>query len=368
MGCLDENTVLELFHGRMHARAASAVHAHLNECAECRQLVAEVSKAEIQSGVRAAGSTTLPLGGGIDPIAFAATTPASTDESSATRTFVPGTVIADRYRLDSLLGEGGTGIVWAATHMLLGRPIALKFLKAGEPHDVKRFLREAKISAMWRHPHIVEVHDVFELEDGMCVMVMERLSGESLRARFRRERALSMPDLARVLLPVSDALALVHAQGVVHRDLKPENVFLAELPDGAQTVKVLDFGLAKLSSPEGGSSTAKLTRTGALLGTPYYMAPEQVFAEKDIDARADLWALGVILYEGLSGVRPIEGESFGHIFRAITTGQVVPLENRVPGLPPAIADLSRQLLQRDRRMRLADVRVLREVLSPFVQA
>jgi serine/threonine-protein kinase len=366
MGCVDENTVLALLHDGMESHARAVVNAHVDGCEACRLLIAELAR---QTPAVASGMRTLPLGGGLHPMVVAATLPADSGIThTASPALVPGTVIADRYRLDYPLGEGGTGVVWAATHMLMGRPIALKLLKATEPDDVRRFLREARLTAMLHHPNIVEVHDLLELPGGGCAMVMELLNGESLRTRFRRERTLSLPEAARLLLPIASALAAVHAQGIIHRDLKPENVFLQAHPDRDSreppTVKVLDFGLAK--SLEGGTgTTSKLTRTGALLGTPYYMSPEQVFAEKDIDARADLWALGVMLYEALAGVRPIEGTSFGQIFRVITTGTIRPLEQLVPGLPPPIAALVAGLLQRDRRARLADLGTVLGVLRAF---
>jgi serine/threonine protein kinase len=366
MGCVNENTVLDLLNGRLGETARVEVHAHLDGCEACRLLIVEMAQG--MSG-QAAGAQTLPLGGGISAIAMASTMLAEGDASVVPPSFSAGTVVAERYRLDALLGEGNTGVVWAATHLLLGRSVALKLLKTTQPDDHTRFLREAKLTAMLHHPNIVEVHDVLQFAPGACAMVMELLTGESLRARFRRERKGGLGELAHILLSIANALAAVHAQGIVHRDLKPENVFLAGAIGGRPppVVKVLDFGLAKsLAGANGGSSY--LTRTGALLGTPYYMSPEQVFAEKDIDARADFWALGVILYEGISGIRPVEGDTFGQLFRKITVGAIQPLEDVVPGVPPPLAELARGLLQRDRRSRLANIHTVIGILTPYAQA
>jgi serine/threonine-protein kinase len=278
-----------------------------------------------------------------------------------------GSVVAQRYQLDRLVGEGGMGVVWAATHLLTRKVVALKFLKGASPEHTKRFLREARIAGMLGHPNIVEVHDVLELpdDDGTPTMVMELLAGEALEARLRRG-PLSLDELIPLMLPVVSAVGSAHARGVVHRDLKPDNIFLSTNAMGATQVKVLDFGIAKLTATEGdAASTSGLTQTGAVMGTPYYMAPEQVFGEKSVDQRVDVWAIGVILYECLSGHRPIEGDNFGQIFKNIAMGDIVPLASRVPGLPPEVADLVGRMLSRDPGQRPIDLREVFAVLSRY---
>jgi eukaryotic-like serine/threonine-protein kinase len=382
--CPDENELLLFLSGGLEGDLAARINAHIDRCDACRQAVAAGARLGLSTasgevpmaapgpagrGVSPMGpATTLPLGG-MDPIGLGATTPAA-EVDFARPGYLPGQIVAERYRLEEHLGEGGIGVVCAATHLVLGRPVAIKFLKAAGPESVARFHREARITAMLRHPHIVDVHDVFDLPDGTCAIVMDRLTGESLHHRFRREGPQTVSAMASFLLPVASALGAAHAQGIIHRDLKPENIFLAIDAQGAWTVKVLDFGLAKAAAADGGfdPQTGKLTRTGALLGTPHYMAPEQVFAEKDVDVRADMWALGVILYEGLAGVRPVEGNSFGQIFRQVTMGQIVPLEARLPWIPAPVRDLVHQLLQRDRRSRPSDVRLVHDTLAPFFGA
>ncbi len=251
-----------------------------------------------------------------------------------------GTVIAGRFRLERRLGEGGMGVVWEAVHTVTRKPVALKFLKRTGHEDrraVGRFLREARAACAVRHPNVVEVHDVLDLPDGLPVMVMELLTGETLAQRIARERVLPLPELARIMGHVCSAVGCAHALGIVHRDLKPENIFLAA---SGSDVRVLDFGIAKLTATEGDAAhTGATTGTGAILGTPYYMAPEQLFGEKDVDHRADIWALGIIFYEALSGVRPTLGANMGQIYKIVMTDAIVPLRERAPDLPAAILDL-----------------------------
>ncbi len=277
-----------------------------------------------------------------------------------------GTVVAGRYRLDRLLGEGGMGTVWAATHVVTRKAVALKFLKpayAARKEVRQRFLREARAACAVRHPNVVQIHDVLELEDGMPAMVMDLLHGESLGERLEREHALPLVEVARVMLPVVSAVGTAHSLGIVHRDLKPDNLFLVREPDESITVKVLDFGIAKLTATEGeAAETGALTKTGSVLGTPYYMSPEQAFGEKDLDHRSDVWAIGIILYECLTGERPTAGENLGQIFKAITTGGIVPLERVAPNLPADVSSLVTRMLSRDRAQR-PDLREVRETLQ-----
>src|SRR5579859_6066357 len=227
----------------------------------------------------------------------------------------PGTVIAGRYRLDRQLGQGGMGVVWAATHTITRRAVAMKFLKGpahARPEMRRRFLREARAASAVKHPSVVEVHDVFELDDETPVMVMDLLTGETLAQRIDTLGKLSIDETAAILLPVVSAVGTAHARGIVHRDLKPENIFLAVNDEGQIEVKVLDFGIAKLSTTDGEMLVqSQLTGTGSMLGTPFYSAPEQLFGERHIDQRADVWALGVVLYECLSGQIPVYGENLG---------------------------------------------------------
>jgi serine/threonine protein kinase len=245
----------------------------------------------------------------------------------------------------------------------------LKPERAADPALRQRFIREARAVCAVQHPNIVEIHDVLQTEDGSPVMVMDLLHGESLGQRLDRETRLPPGEVARLMLPVVSAVGTAHAAGVVHRDLKPDNIFLAEEGDGAISVKVLDFGIAKvLATDTDAEATGGLTGTGAMLGTPYYMAPEQIFGERDIDHRADIWALGVILYECLSGRRPTQAENIGQILKIITTDGIAPLDLVAPDVPADLARLVRRMLMRDRAARPQSLTEVQAALKRFTDA
>ncbi|HLW44939.1 MAG TPA: serine/threonine-protein kinase [Acidimicrobiales bacterium] len=278
-----------------------------------------------------------------------------------------GTLIGGRYRLDERLGEGGMGEVWAATHVITRRRVAMKFLKgsAAMRMDMRqRMLREARATSLVKHPSVVELIDVFELDGGVPVLVMDLLVGETLGAKLTTSPVLAAREAATLLLPVVEAVEAAHAKGIVHRDLKPDNIFLNRGEAGDITVKVLDFGIAKLTATEGDAAeTGALTGTGSLVGTPWYMAPEQCYGERDIDQRADIWALGVILYECLAGARPVEGASMGQVLKRILHEGIVPLEERISGVPPELGALIRRMLEHGRDNRPRDLSDVHRVLS-----
>ncbi|WP_394831028.1 serine/threonine protein kinase [Pendulispora rubella] len=273
--------------------------------------------------------------------------------------FAPGDIVAERYRLERIVGEGGMGIVWAATHLITGRAVAIKVLKRNGPEDAARLLREARVAASLQHRNIIQVFDLWQLPNtGVLFMVMDLLRGESLAERLHRERVLSVAASAEILHAVASALKSAHAQGFVHRDLKPDNIFLAQENDGLTVVKVLDFGLARPMDPE---MSPHVTSSGAVTGTPHYMAPEQVFGEKKLDRAVDVWALGVVWVECLSGRMLFDGENFGQIFRKIALGEHAPLEALLAGFAPELVALIARMLARDPSKRPTDD----EVLSAF---
>jgi serine/threonine protein kinase len=286
-----------------------------------------------------------------------------------TGSLAPGLIVADKYQLTQPLGTGGMGVVWAARHADSGALLALKFLRPGPGgmHDqdsVKRFLREARAAASVSHPHVVAIRDVLELDDGSPVMVMEMLIGETLRKHLSRKDRLSLEETARILLPVVSAVGTAHHQGIVHRDLKPDNIFLSVEPGGATVVKVLDFGIARITQVEGhGSGGVGLTASGDMLGTPNYMSPEQVFGERDIDQRADIWALGVVLYECLSGVLPTKAANLGQVFKLIVAGGIKPLSAVLPDAPPEVCALVDAMLARRRDQRPGDLIQISQLLA-----
>jgi serine/threonine protein kinase len=277
-------------------------------------------------------------------------------------------LIAGRYRLERHLGEGGMGTVWSAIHVVTRRSVAMKFLRQAVAHKTElrqRFLREAQAASALRHPNVVEVIDVFDLPDRSPVIVMELLEGETLGEKLVRDERLSMEETAAVMLPVVSAVGAAHAHGIIHRDLKPENVFLARTNDGG-SVKVLDFGIAKLLNEQQHEHGRSLlvTESGSLLGTPCYMAPEQM-GNANVDFRADIWSLGVMLYECLSGTRPIEGQNMAEVFARLMGDAIVPLDRLAPELPHDVTALVQQMLTRDPNRRLQELTDLTKVLGRF---
>jgi eukaryotic-like serine/threonine-protein kinase len=273
-----------------------------------------------------------------------------------------GAEIAKGYRLERIVGEGGMGVVWEAIETASGRRVALKFLREKRQADSRnqaRVLREARATMAIVHPNIAKVYAVLETDAGVPFLVMELLEGKTLRSFLLRPTPLSPVECARILLPVVSAVQAAHDQRIVHRDLKPENIFLLRHPENE--VRVLDFGIAKQLARVDATTVPvadpSLTSTGALIGTPVYMAPEQIFGDDDIDGRADIWSLGIILYECLTGRRPTDGEGFGQIIKRITTDTIEPIDRVLPALPHRLTKLVTAMLTRDRAARptLAEV-------------
>jgi DNA-binding response OmpR family regulator len=277
----------------------------------------------------------------------------------------PGAVLGDRYRLRRLIGEGGMSQVWEAEQVLSGRLVALKLLHASlnaRPEMRRRLLREARAAGSVSHPNVVDVFDVFELQDATPVLVMALLHGQTLGRLLAAAQGLTVEQAADLLLPVVSAVGTAHACGVVHRDLKPENIFLSE--EGQRVVvKVLDFGIAKLVSPDERDGSV-VTVTGAVIGTPGYMAPEQGFGERDVDHRADVWSIGAILYEALSGAPPIEADSVGQMLKVLMVDGFAPLVQKKPDLARDVASLVDRMLMRERDARPSD---LREVYATLLR-
>lgn len=348
MECLDENAIVEFAEGALSPAARALIEAHIDACPVCRELVANVA---LLNAPNPLGHTfhqdTLP------------------EASSRPPVLKVGAVLADRFHLDRIVGEGGLGVVWAATHLFTRKQVALKVLKTADGEHKRRFLREVRVTGALRHPNIVDVHDIMQLpNDGPLVMVMDLLHGESLDRMLERRTRLTLAEVVLLLRPLISALQAAHALGVVHRDLKPQNIFLVEPPPGESigAVKLLDFGLAKLTATEGDAAvTGVLTAESAVIGTPHYMSPEQVMGESDIDFRADVWSLGVIVYECLSGQRPVEGRSFGQVFKNLATREIVPLRELVPELPRELTSMVDRMLSRDRAKRPPLVDILKPV-------
>jgi serine/threonine-protein kinase len=271
--------------------------------------------------------------------------------------------VLGRYRLEEQLGEGGMGVVYAARHLDLGKAAAVKVVH--ERNDAsdrvrQRFLREGRAAACIRHPNIVDVYDV-GTEAGRIYLVMELLVGEDLRSFLAREGPLSERRAADILVPVVAAVVAAHDQGVVHRDLKPDNIFLSTERSGIQP-KILDFGISKVADAE---RAATVTATGTLLGTPYYMSPEQATTEQVVDARSDQYSLGVILYECVTGRRPIVDPDLYQLIRRIVEGDFPAPRQVDPTLSTAFEGVIQRAMSRDPAGRFPTTRHLGRALLPF---
>ena len=277
---------------------------------------------------------------------------------------LPGGSLFAGYQIVKVLGEGAFGVVYEALRQPLGKRVALKVLHkklVSNQEVLHRFLREAQTTAQIQHPHIVETFDIGEFE-GAPYLAMEFLEGEPLARRIKRDVRLTSTVAIDVMLAVFSAMSLVHGRGVIHRDLKPENIFLVKARGGAVYPKVLDFGIAKVKQAD---AEMALTRTTALLGTPYYMSPEQARESKHIDARSDQWALGVIFYECVTGRRPFGGTSLLELLNRIATSEYAPPTRIAPDLPAGVEAVIAQMLQRDPADRFPDVRAAGLALLPY---
>ncbi len=276
-----------------------------------------------------------------------------------------GAVLGGRYRVERRLAGGGMGVVYAATDTRLDRKIALKVVHAHLAHDARileRFRREASAAGGLEHPHIVQVTDFVEAEGAPPFLVMELLQGEPLSEVLRRERTLDAGRMAFIAWQTLDALGAAHAAGIVHRDLKPANIFLTTVAGVRDVVKVLDFGVAKLRD-----SSIKLTQAGDVIGTPAFMAPEQLRGE-EIDGRADLYALGVVMYGCLAGAPPFWSPDPAETVRRVIAGSYEPLAARVPGLDPGLAAVVERAFAARRETRFGSAGELRAALAPFVES
>jgi len=290
------------------------------------------------------------------------------DGELITAEFAPGSVVGGKYRVDDVIGDGGLGVVLKAWHQQLDQPVAIKVVKpeaVSRPGVVERFLREARLSARIKNEHAVKVYDVDEAESGAPYMVMEYLEGRDLE-QIVTEAPLHVHVAIDYLLQAIEAVAEAHAAGIVHRDLKPANLFLARRPGSTSIVKVLDFGISKVTSADA-QQRKRLTRHDERVGTPAFMSPEQLQASPDVDARADIWALGVVLYELVTGKLPFDGIDVPELCAAVLTKAPIPLSAVHPDVPPELEEVIARCLQKDKTKRYQNVAELAQDLAQIYE-
>lgn len=278
-----------------------------------------------------------------------------------------GDIIDGKYRIVRLIGEGGMGSVFEGENIRIHRQVAIKVLHSSVAESVdavQRFEREAQAAGRIGSEHIVEVLDLGELPGGDRYMVMEYLDGEALNDRIRNRGRLAPREAAAIVVQLLEGLCAAHDAGIVHRDLKPENVFLLKNKGGRKDfVKIVDFGISKFSSLGGEFS---MTRTGAVMGTPYYLSPEQAKGDRSLDHRADLYAVGVILYEAVAGAVPFDGETFNELLFKIVLEPVKPLSTVALDIDAAFSSIVNKAMARDPEARYQSARELQEALSAWL--
>ena len=279
-----------------------------------------------------------------------------------------GEVLAGRFRIERLLGEGGMGVVLLAHHLHLDQPVAIKLLSSRmnwSEDTLSRFMREARAASKIKSEQVVRVFDVASLEDGSPYIVMEYLEGVDLQRQLEMHGSMTVADAVECILQACVALAEAHKLGIVHRDLKPGNLFLTHRADGSRLVKVLDFGISKVRSQEGDEELSRITQTSAQLGSPMYMAPEQMRAARDASERTDVWALGIILYQLLTASFPFRADTVAHICAKVLDEPPEPFAGRAPHLVPELQAVVFRCLEKDPARRFATVGELAEALRPF---
>ncbi|HKO47713.1 MAG TPA: serine/threonine-protein kinase [Polyangiaceae bacterium] len=283
-----------------------------------------------------------------------------------------GQVLDGKYRIIRLIGKGGMGAVYEATHLLIDRRVAVKELlasAAAADHAITRFEREARAAGRIGSDHILQIFDVGVLPDGSRYMVSEFLDGETLDSRLRRVGRLSPAELLHVAQQLLTGLGAAHQARVLHRDLKPDNIFLVRQKTGvADFVKIIDFGIAKFQLGANAEDALKMTKTGMVVGTPYYLSPEQARGSGEGDARSDLYAVGIILYECITGTVPFSAQSFNELIFKIVLEKPQPPAERIPGIDQRLSDLILKAMARDPAARFQSAEEMMTALSAWASA
>ncbi len=269
-----------------------------------------------------------------------------------------GKTLGGRYLLRDVLGSGGMGTVFEAEHLGLKRTVAIKVLNPSQARKktaVKRFQQEARAAGSIGHPNICEVYDLGSLDDGSPYLVMEKLTGRTLAQRLQKETRLSADDVVEIIIQALSGLGAAHDKGIVHRDIKPDNIFIARRSGASDIVKVVDFGVSKVArGAEAEGEELDLTRTGMVMGTPYYMSPEQASGERNLDARVDIYACGVVMYEAVTGRRPFLAPNYNALLLKIISGTYKPPRELLPELSPAFEAVVQRAMAGDRENRYAN--------------
>lgn len=279
-----------------------------------------------------------------------------------------GTILAGKYRVDRVLGAGGMGVVIAAYHLHLDERVAIKFLLPQFHQNrelVARFLREARAAIKIKSEHVARITDVGTLDNGAPYMVMEFLDGSDLASWISKRGPLSVEDTVEFVLQACEALAEAHVLKMVHRDLKPANLFVVRRADGLSAVRVLDFGISKMPTAAVGTSGFGVTKTTDIMGSPHYMAPEQMLASHDVDMRSDVWSLGVVIHEMITGKVPFEGGTIPEICAAILRDDPAPMSDKMPGVTPALDRIVLRCLSKERGERYQNVAELANALVDY---
>ena len=278
-----------------------------------------------------------------------------------------GDILAGKYQVERVLGVGGMGVVVAAKHLTLGERVAIKFLlpQALAREDVvKRFLQEGQAAARLKSEHVARVHDVGKLAEGAPFLVMEYLDGRDLGQVLRDQGPLSVESSVDYVLQACEALAEAHAIGIIHRDLKPSNLFLIKRLDGTPSIKLIDFGISKVTLPGAEGAEGEMTATAVMMGSPLYMAPEQMASARDVDGRADIWSLGIILHTMLTGSPPFKAPTVMGVYELIVQG-APPIRGVRADVPAGLEAVILKCLLKDRRQRYGNVGELADMLAEF---
>jgi eukaryotic-like serine/threonine-protein kinase len=352
--CPDAEQLVALARGKLADEDRQSVVGHVQGCAECSEVM--------RLWTRGRGDPS-SLGSSADPKGSAMAV--SDAEKTLGYPPGPGDVLAGKYRVERVLGIGGMGVVVAATHLQLGRIVALKLMLPtthGSVETAARFIQEARAASEVQSEHVVRVLDVGALDDGSPFMVMEFLRGNDFARLLRTHGPLPIKDVAGYILQACEAVAEAHALGIVHRDLKPANLFLTTRADGSPLVKVLDFGISKLTR-SGGS--ASLTKSQTTMGTPLYMSPEQLRSTRSVGPGTDIWALGCILYELLAGRPAFFAPSAEALGALIATGPAPKIRDVRPEVPIALEEAILGCLEKDPGQRLGSLGELARRIGPF---